>query len=127
MHYLVGTDSIHTTAAICDYLGERATASDTVTVVAVASPDDTAADRDAAEALNVAGVRLAGVGALETDVLDGDPAEALLEAADDRDVDELVIGARGGRPDAAAEVGSTARAVLADSSRPVVVVPGPTF
>jgi len=54
MHYLAGTDSVHTTAAICDYLDDRATADDAVTVIAVAPSDDPTARRDAGEALNVA-------------------------------------------------------------------------
>ncbi|WP_255192696.1 universal stress protein [Natronobeatus ordinarius] len=125
MHALVGTDSVHTTAAACDYLADRATTADAVTVVAVASPDDPAARRDAEEALNVAGVRLFDVGDLETTIRAGDPAEELLEAAAERDVDELVIGARGGRPGATADVGDAAQAVLTRADRPVVVVPVP--
>lgn len=123
MHYLVGADSVHTTAAACDYLEERVTTEDAVTVIAVASPDDPTERRDAEEALNVARVRLFDVGELETTVREGEPADELLEAAAEFDVDELVIGARGGRPGATADVGETARAVLARADRPVVVVP----
>ena len=125
MHYLVGADSVHTTAAACDYLEERVTTEDAVTVIAVASPDDPTERRDAEEALNVARVRLFDVGELETTVREGDPADELLEAAAEFDADELVIGARGGRPGATADVGETARAVLARADRPVVVVPIP--
>ena len=123
--FLVGTDSVHTTAAACDYLTERASAEDAVTVVAVASPEDPTSRRDAEEALNVAGVRLFDVGDLETTVREGEPADELLEAASERDVDEFVIGARSGRPGATAGVGETARAILARADRPVVVVPVP--
>lgn len=123
MQYLVGTDSVHATAAICDYLAERATGDDSVTVVAAV--DETTARQDAREALNVAPVRLAAVGDVETEVRDGPPAERLLEAADETDADELVIGARSGAPGATAALGSTARAVLEDATRPVVVVPIP--
>ncbi|SEV82764.1 universal stress protein [Natrinema salifodinae] len=131
MHYLVGTDSIHTTASICDYLGERATATDAVTVVAVAPSDDPTARRDAEEALTVAPVRLATVGDVETELREGEgsPADVLRAAAADSDADEFVIGSRGGDPDAAAtrDLGSTARELLAAADRPVVVVPGPEF
>lgn len=123
MRYLIGTDSVHTTAAICDYLDERATADDSVTVVAAV--DDDTARQDAREALNVAPVRLATVGEVETDVRDGDPASVLRDVADEVDADELVVGARSGDPDATAALGSTARAVLEAATRPVVVVPVP--
>ena len=123
MHYLVGTDSVHATAAICDYLEGRATSDDAVTVVAAV--DETTTRQDAREALNVAPVRLATVGDVETDVREGAPADRLLEVAEAVDADELVVGSRSGRPDATAALGSTARAVLEDAARPVVVVPMP--
>ncbi|TMT86850.1 universal stress protein [Haloterrigena sp. H1] len=125
MRYLAGTDSVHTTAAICDYLDDRATADDAVTVIAVAPSDDPTARRDAGEALNVATVRLAAVGDVETERRSGTPADVLCEAAADYDADELVIGTHGGGPDATREVGSSARRLLAAADRPVVVVPIP--
>ena len=125
MHYLVGTDSVHTTAAICDYLDGRATADDAVTVIAVAPTDESTTRRDADEALNVATVRLAAVGDVETERRSGTPADVLCEAAADYDVDELVIGAHSGGPDATQTVGSSARQLLAAADRPVVVVPIP--
>ncbi|ELY80606.1 universal stress protein [Natrinema pallidum] len=125
MDYLVGTDSVHTTAAICDYLDDRVTPADTVTAVAVLPDDDPTARRDADEALNVAAVRLGAAGSVETERRSGSPATVLLETAAAVDVDELVIGAHGGDPDATRAVGSTARRVLADATRPVVVVPIP--
>ncbi|ELY86301.1 universal stress protein [Natrinema altunense] len=125
MEYLIGTDSVHTTAAICDYLDDRVTTADTVTAVAVLPADEPTARRDADEALNVAAVRLAAAGGVETERRSGSPAPVLLETAAEGDVDELVIGAHGGDPDATRDVGSTARRVLADATRPVVVVPIP--
>lgn len=125
MHYLVGTDSVHTTAAICDYLDGRATAEDTVTVIAVVPSDDPTARRDGDEALNVAPVRLATVGDVATERRSGPPADTLIEAAAAIDADELVIGAHSGDPDATRELGSTARRLLADATLPVVVVPIP--
>ena len=127
MHYLVGTASVHTTAAICDYLDERATADDTVTVVAVAPPDDATARRDAQEALNVAPVRLATVGEVRTELRedDGEPAAVLLEEARAADADEILLTPREGTPDASPGVGTTARTVLEESSLPIVVVPAP--
>ncbi|WP_254764704.1 universal stress protein [Natrinema marinum] len=125
MDYLAGTDSVHTTAAICDYLDSRATADDTVTVVAVAAPDDPTARRDCEEALNVAPVRLATVGDVETEVREGTPTDELRDAAADADADELVIGAHSGDPDATRGLGSTAQSLLEATTRPVVVVPIP--
>ncbi|MBZ6493385.1 universal stress protein [Natrinema longum] len=125
MHYLVGTDSVHTMAAACDYLDDRATAEDTVTVIAAAPADDPPARRDGQEALNVAPVRLATVGEVETALRSGPPAETLREAAAEHEVDEIVVGAHSGDPEATRELGSTARRLLAAASRPVVVVPIP--
>lgn len=127
MHYLAATASVHATAALCDYLDDRAGADDTVTVVAVAPPDDATARRDAQEALNVAPVRLAGVGAVETELQeDGDdPAERLLETARAVGADELLLTPHDGRPETSTALGSTARALLEAASIPVVVVPVP--
>jgi len=125
MHYLVGTDSVHTTAAICDYLDDRATADDTVSVVAAAPADEPTARRDADEALNVAAVRLAVVGDIETDRRSGTLDDVLCGAASDYDVDEIVIGAHSGDPDATREIGSSTRRLLVAADRPVVVVPIP--
>ncbi|WP_049925933.1 universal stress protein [Halopiger goleimassiliensis] len=125
MHYLAGTDSVHTTASICDYLEDRATADDTVTVIATVPPDESNARRDGREALNVAPIRLQAVGEVETDLRDGDPATVLLEAAAELDVDELVVGVHGGAPDAGPGVGTTTATVLGEAERPVVVVPHP--
>ncbi|SEP76518.1 universal stress protein [Natrinema salaciae] len=125
MQYLVGTDSVHTTAAICDYLADRVTPDDTVTAIGVSPSDDPTARRDREEALNVAPVRLATAGDVKTARRSGAPAETLLEAADEVDADEIVVGTHGGDPEATRELGSTARRLLGDASRPVVVVPIP--
>ncbi|OAQ54364.1 hypothetical protein HTG_02130 [Natrinema mahii] len=125
MQYLVGTDSVHTTAAICDYLEGRASGDDAVTVVAVAPADDPTARRDCEEALNVAPVRLATVGEVETEVRTGDPVAELRDAATASAADELVVGVHSGDPDATRDLGSTTRGLLADADRPVVVVPIP--
>ena len=49
----------------------------------------------------------------------------VLGLADERDVDEVVIGTHGGAPGSGSDVGSTARAILAGADRPVLVVPVP--
>ncbi|SNZ18093.1 Universal stress protein family protein [Natronoarchaeum philippinense] len=122
MRYLLATDSVHTTAAACDYLQGRLDADDAVLAVHVRSPADEDA-RDGREALNVATVRLGAVAGLEIDQRTGSPAEELLAAADEWDAEELVLGARGGAPGTESAVGSTTRAVLDAATRPVVIVP----
>ncbi len=124
MQYLLGVDSVHTAAAICDYLGERTTAGDAVAAVAVAPPGDATARRDTEEALNVLGVRLTGV---DTELRTGEPAAELLAAAAAVDADELVVGSRSGEPGAETGLGSTVRRLLERADRPVVVVPVPEF
>ncbi|MEY7847949.1 universal stress protein [Natrarchaeobius sp. A-rgal3] len=136
MQYLVGTESVHTTASICDYLEDRISTADSVAVLAVV--DEPSARRDRQEALNVAPVRLAVAGSVDTELREletGDggttTATALREAVAAVDADEIVIGSHEWRPDDPdrgdpSDLGSTARAVLADANRPVVVVPGAT-
>lgn len=121
MKYLLGTDSVHTTASACDYLERRADADDTVIAVHVQSADDDA--RDGREALNVATVRLGAIADVETEQRTGDPAEELLASAADHNVDELIIGPWSGEPGNGRRTGSVATELLSQSSKPVVVVP----
>lgn len=121
--FLLATDSVHTTAAACDYLAGRLSDGDAVTAVTVREPG--ADPRDGEDALNVATVRLGVVTSVETAVFEREPASAILDAAADHQVDEVVLGARSGEPGASAGVGETARAVLTRAPVPVVVVPLP--
>lgn len=140
MRYLVATDSVHTTAAACDYLQERLGTDDLVDVLTVvASPggesssgsgvpgDPNAASHDAADAANVATVRLAGRATVETLTREGSPAETVLSVADERDADVVVVGVHGDRPGAGPGLGSVARAVVEGCRCPVVVLPVPSF
>ena len=52
---------------------------------------------------------------------EGSPAEVLARIAALREVDQIVVGSRGGRLRAA--VGSVSRAILRSTDRPVLVVP----
>ena len=121
MEYLIATDSVHTTAAACDYLEPRLGSDDTVVVVTVPGEDD----RDGDDALNVATARLLGRAEVETERLETetDPAEAILAAAADRSPDVLVVGPHAGVPDAGPTLGRTAKRVIEGADRPVVVVP----
>lgn len=120
---LVASASVHTTAAACDYLGTRLDAGDDVVVLGVAEAG--LAERDVGDAANVARTRLVE-SPLETVVRAGTPAPEILALADERDVDEIVVGATRGDPNAAGDPpGSTVTALLAESARPVTVLPSP--
>ncbi|MXR51776.1 universal stress protein [Halovenus sp. WSH3] len=120
---LVGTDSVHTTAAACDYLGPRLDTGDTVLICAV--PEGPVSERDAGDAGNVARTRLVEptVEIIEQNG-DGTSVSAVLrDAAEEYDVDEIVVGANRGDPETAGDPpGSTVRELLAAADRPVVVV-----
>ena len=121
MRFLIATDSVHTTAAACDYLEPRLDGEDVVDVVTVPS----AAARDADDALNVANARLLGyadVGTARLDT-DGDPASAILAAVSDRSPDVVVIGPHAGVAGAGPALGGTARRIIEGADVPVVVVP----
>ena len=63
-----------------------------------------------------------GSSTVEPELLQGDPAEVLIEVARRRGADEIVVGSRGlGR--IRALLGSVSNALLEKADRPVVVVP----
>ena len=118
---LVATESVHTTAAACDYLGSRLGPDDEVLLVTVET--DELAARDAGDAANVARTRLIEP-SVESLVREGDPATVIRAVAAERDADEILVGQHRGDPDVAGDPpGSTVRALLADVGLPVVVVP----
>ena len=82
----------------------------------------TAELRRANEAVTVAAAvaHTAGV-ETETEVLEGDPAEQIVELASLRDVDLIVVGSRGLGPVAGTLLGSVSREVLRHADRPVLV------
>lgn len=124
--FLVATDSVHTTATACDYLQGRLDADDEVVVVAVSERENEESGRDAADAANVARVRLA-----DTDVVvdsrEGKPGPEIETAVEAHDADELVVGARSGEPGVESgterRVGSTVDYLVTNATVPVVVVP----
>jgi nucleotide-binding universal stress UspA family protein len=59
---------------------------------------------------------------VETSLLEGPPARAIVAAADARDADEIVIGSRGFGP-VRGVLGSVSHAVLHEADRVVVVIP----
>lgn len=124
MHILVATDSVHTTAAACDYLDSRVTPDDAVTVITISGSDS----RDSDDALNVATARLLGHVEVKTERIEtkGDVATAILESVAERAPEALIIGKHAGDRNADSSLGSTARTLIEASDVPVVVVPIPT-
>jgi nucleotide-binding universal stress UspA family protein len=118
--FLVATASVHTTAAACDYLGDRVTADDTVVVASVTDADTD--DRDAGDATNVARTRLVEP-TVETVVRAGHPSDVIQGLVTAHEADEVVIAARRGDPDATPGLGGTAADLLVSLDVPVVVVP----
>jgi nucleotide-binding universal stress UspA family protein len=68
--------------------------------------------------------REAGV-TIATDFMESKPAEALVEAARERDARYIVVGSHGQRPLKGALVGSTANRLIHLAERPVIVVRTP--
>ena len=122
---LVGTDSVHTTAAACDYLSPRLGDGDRVVFCTV--PEGAVSERDAGDAANVARTRLIEptIEIRESNSLpDGETVTAvLLTLAEEYDADELLVGSARGDPETAGDPpGSTVRQLLAETTQPVVVV-----
>ena len=61
---------------------------------------------------------------IETELLAGPPAEAIVRVAAARDADEIVVGSRGFGA-ARAALGSVSHKLLHLADRPVVVIPAP--
>lgn len=121
MHALVATGSVHATAAACDHLAPRLSGDDAVTVAAVGDPDV----RDAGDAANVATARLAAHADIETtriEAADDEIASAVLAAARERGVDELLLDAGLGTATATG-VSDAVSGILGRASVPVIVVP----
>lgn len=132
--FVVATDSVHTSATLCDYLSDRLAERDTVYGIAVLNPSATPdGRRDAEDALNALRVRLSASTTVETDLrADGPPAETVRSVALDVDADELVVGtprpasepADSGGDDAGGGLdGESLVRLLSGSPCPAVVVP----
>jgi nucleotide-binding universal stress UspA family protein len=128
--FVVGTDSVHTSARLCDYLDGRAREGDVVHAAnSLPGGDETDADavRDGEDALNAVSARLGALPgvAVETHqfVRGNRPHEDLLACAREVDADELVVGVRRRNPTAKVVFGSVAQRVLLNADRPVLVVP----
>jgi nucleotide-binding universal stress UspA family protein len=64
-------------------------------------------------------------GQVDAVIVEEEPAQALVQLADERDARVIVVGTRGERPLQGALLGSTPHKLLHLSDRPVLVVPAP--
>jgi nucleotide-binding universal stress UspA family protein len=126
--YVVATNSVHTSAALCDYLDGRVAADDTVHAVnSLQGGNATDSDdiRDGEDALNTVASRLGGVATVETHqfVRGNEPVEDVLDLVRAEDADELVFGIRKRNPTAKVVFGSVAQSMLLNANVPMAVVP----
>ncbi|MFC7128382.1 universal stress protein [Haloferax chudinovii] len=126
--YVIGTNSVHTSAEVCDYLSRRITAGDVLHVVnSHRGGDETDSEdvRDGEDALNVVTSRLGDLVDVETHqyIRGNDAADDILQCADEQGADEIVIGVRKRNPTSKIVFGSTAQDVLLHSNIPMAVVP----
>ena len=126
--YVVGTNSVHTSATLCDYLATRVGQGDTVVAVnSLRGGDDTSSQdaRDGEDALNAVASRLGERCTVETHqyIRDNAPHEDLLAAVEEFDADELVVGIRKRNPTAKVVFGSTAQSILLNADVPMAVIP----
>ena len=115
--YVLATNDVHTSAALCDYLDERLDDDDEIHAVnSLPGGDETDSDevRDGEDALNAVRTRLGGTADVETHQF---------VRGNDVAADELVIGVRKRNPTAKVVFGSNAQQILLQTNRPTVVVP----
>lgn len=126
--FVVATNSVHTSAALCDYLVDRVDTDDTVHAINSQLDSESAAGeelRDGMDALNAIYSRLGAVTTVEThQFTQGNaPVEDILSCTTDVDADEIVVGVRKPTPTSTVAIGSVTEQVLLQSSRPTVVIP----
>ena len=125
---LVGTDSVATSERLAEYVRDVVDETDSVVLVnSLIGGEETTREMveegtDALDALEAAIPE-------ETEVIrhqyirGNEPSEDLLVAADEFDVDEILIGLRKKSPLGQLILGSTGRNILFDSERPIRCVP----
>lgn len=116
--YLVASASEATTAAACEYLGDKLERGDEVYVLTVDVPGE-ADDREAA--LDVAQAELGMLVEVRTIRRAGSPAREIVNFAGDNEVDQIIVGPA--RTGGISTIGSTTRAVLNKVDKPVFVLP----
>lgn len=126
--FVLATNSVHTSAVLCDYLDERLREGDVVHAVnSLRGGDETSSDdiRDGEDALNTVASRLGGRVDVETHQLvrENSPAEDVIGYAENVEADEIVLGIRKRNPTSKVVFGSVAQDILLNANRPMVVVP----
>ena len=126
---LVGVDNQRTSDALCRYLEGRVTESDAVHAInSIPGGNDSDVVREGADALELVEERLGGLTSVEIEQFarGNDPTADIFTAADERGIDEIVVGIDQKRtPVKKIVFGSVTQAILLHSNRPVVVVPLP--
>lgn len=125
---LVGTDGAEASEIIVEYLNGRVTSDDTVFVVnSLVGGDETSSDEiaEGEEALAVLEDGLGDEITVERHqyIRGNAPIEDLLEAGEEHDIDEYVIGIRKRSPVGKMMFGSTAQNLLLETDLPVRCVP----
>jgi len=126
--FVVATNSVHTSAAICDYLSDRVDDGDTVHAINSHLDEESATTdelRDGEDALNGIYSRLGAMTTVETHqfVRGNVPAEDILSFAETVEADEIVLGVRKPTSTSKVAIGSVTEQVLLHSSRPMAVIP----
>jgi len=126
--FVVATNSVHTSAALCDYLVDRVDGGDTVHAINSQLDSASVTDeelRDGNDALNAIYARLGAATTVDTHqfVRGNVPAEDILSFTEEVDADEIVLGVRKPTPTSKVAIGSVTEQVLLHSSRPMAVIP----
>lgn len=126
--YVIGTNSVHTSAEVCGYLSRRIDAGNVAHAVnSHPGNDDIDSEdiRNGKDALNVAVSRLGDLVDIEAHqyIRDNDAAGDVLQCTDEHDADEIAIGVRKRNPTSKTVFGSMAQDMLLHSNIPMAVVP----
>ena len=126
--FVAATNSVHTSAALCDYLFDRVDSEDTVHAINSHLDEESVTDeelRDGEDALNAIYSRLGAATTVETHqfVRGNVPAEDILSFTESVDADEIVIGVRKPTATSKVAIGSVTEQVLLHSSHPMAVIP----
>lgn len=121
---LVPTDGSGPANAALEYAGEIAAAEDTIVhVLYVLDPAEDPADAETPLANSREWAGDAGAPVID-EIHTGEPRDAILDYADSRDVDAIVMGTRGRRGVGRLLLGSVTEEVVRDATVPVLVVRG---
>jgi len=125
---LVGTDAEQTSERLVDYLAEIVSEDDIIYGVNSLPGGDQTHPEDVADgedALDIIEEGLSEQTTVESHqyIRGNEPVEDLLEAADEHEVDEFVVGIRKQSPVGKMVFGSTAQNLLLETDRPVRCVP----